>query len=114
MQNGDLTNYQNKYLSKNIIGYINSNFAKNSKNCKLVIKYCFFIKKLVTNQCNTLQKTISILISKIKYVVISKKAKKIMWIQQFINKLLPNKAVRKMNMQENNKTSFILVRGPKS
>lgn len=35
-------------------------------------------------------------------------------MQQFLNKLVPDQAIRKIEMPKNNKTSFTLTKDPKS
>ena len=49
-------------------------------------------------------------IFEVKYVVISQGAKEGIWIRQFINYLLSNEVVKIINILENNKITFTLIK----
>lgn len=51
---------------------------------------------------------------KAKYVAISHKVKKKVWIERFLNKLFPEQAIRRMEMLGDNEISLTLVKNPKS
>lgn len=52
--------------------------------------------------------------SKANYVAVSHRARERIWMQRFLNELLSNQAVRKMEMLGDNKISLILIKNPES
>lgn len=71
----------------NLIGYNGSNFAADSEDRKLVIKYCFFLNGAMVSWSSKKQKTVSMLMTKSKYIAIDHTARERVWIKRFINEL---------------------------
>lgn len=91
-----------------LIRFANSNFANDFKNCKLVISYYFFSNRLVVLWCNKKQKTVSMSITKAKYISLHYRAKKALWIMQVINKI-ELEIVESLTLYGNHKISIELT-----
>lgn len=111
---GDPAGHQDKYPPRGIVGYADSNYAGDPEDRKSVAGHCFFIGRLVTTWRSKRQRTVSTSTSEAEYVAMSQGAKEGIWIQRFINELLPDETVREMNMRGDNETSLTLTRDPES
>ena len=58
-----------------ITRYIDSNYDSDIEDRKLITKYCFFFGGSVFSLCNKRQRSVSMFVSKAKYVVISHRAR---------------------------------------
>lgn len=56
------------FLPYSLISFVNSNFAKDPKNYKLVINYCFFLNREIVFWYSKKQRIISASITKAKYI----------------------------------------------
>lgn len=90
--------------------YINSNYAGDIKDKNLIIRYCFFFSRGIITQYSNWQQTILISTPTAKYVAISQRVGKRIWIWWLLNELLLDKAIREMKMLDNNKTNLILIK----
>lgn len=115
IQGNDLVGHrQKKYGLLGIVSYANSNYAGDRKDKKSIIGYCFSFKKAINIWFSKQQQSVLMSISETEYVAISYRAREEVQIRRFLNKLLLEQAVRKMEMLSNNKTSLILTKDPKS
>lgn len=103
-----------KYGELGIVKYVDSSYAGDLENKKLITRYCFFFGRAIITWYSKQQYTVSIFISKAKYVAISQCIRENVQIQQFLNKLLPENAVREMKMLSDNEISLTLTKNPKS
>ena len=96
------------------MGYVDSSYAGDLKDRKSITRYCFFLAGTIVTWCSKRQRTLSTSTSEVEYVAVSQGAKEGVWIQQFLNELLPKNTVREIKMLGNNETSLTLIRDPKS
>ena len=99
-----------KYGSCKVVGYANSSYVRDINDQKSITGYCFFLGGAITTWYSKRQQTISTPTSEAKYVAMSYGAKERVWIRRFLNELLPEQAVRKMEMLSNNETSLTLTK----
>ena len=64
--------------------------------------------------CSKQYRTVSISTSEAEYVAMSHRAKESVWIQRLLNELLPEQAIRKIEMLGDNETSLTLTRDSES
>ena len=82
----------NSYLPKNslwygFISYADSNFAKDLRDQRSVIGYCFFLNRVVILWNNKNQKIVSISITKVEYIALGHVAREAVWIRSFVNEM---------------------------
>lgn len=74
-------------MSYRLINYIDSIFARDPKDQKSVMGYCFFLNKAMVSWNNKREKTVSISITKTKYIALGYIAREIVRIKRFIKKI---------------------------
>lgn len=107
-----------KQLPKNLllyglIGYTDSNFARNLEDQKSVMGYYFFLNRVVVSWSSKKQRTVSTLITKAEYIALNYVARKAIWIRKFINKI-KLEVVKDFTLYSDNKMSIILTKNAKS
>lgn len=110
----NLAGYQEKHGPMKIVGYADSSYTRNLEDRKLIIGYCFFLGGEIVTWCSKRQQIVSISISETKYIAISHRAREKAWIRRFLNELISDQALRKMDMLGDNETSLILTKNFKS
>lgn len=60
---------------------VDSNFAGDLENCKLVMSYCFFFNSAVVLWNSKKQRTVSISKTEAEYIILDHRAKEAMWIR---------------------------------
>ena len=96
------------------MGYADSSYAGNLEDKKSITGYCFFLSGAIISWYSKRQYIVSISTSETKYIAMSQGAKKRIRIQQFLNKLLPENAVREMKILGDDKINLILTKDPES
>lgn len=96
-----------------LIGYADSNFAEDLKDQKSVISYCFFLNKVVIFWNSKKQRTLFILITKVRYIALEYIAKEAIWIKRFINKM-KLKVIKDFTLYRDNKISITLIKNIES
>lgn len=116
VQENDLADHrcEDKYRPLGVVGYADNNYAGDPEDRKVVTGYCFFFGGAIVTWCSKQQRTVLTSTSKAEYIAVSQGAREAVWIQQFLNELLPDQAVREMRMLKDNKTSLTLTRDPES
>lgn len=97
-----------------LIGYRNSNYARNLENKKSGIEYCYFINREVVSWYSKKQKIVSKSIIQAKYITFGYIAQEVIWLRCFINKLPVFKPINYITLYKDYKTSFILTNNIKS
>ena len=103
-----------KYGIFGVVGYANSSYAGDLDDKKSISRYCFFLGGDIITWCNKRQRTVSTSTSEAEYVAMSHGVREDVWIQRLLNKLLPEQAIRRIEMLSNNETSLTLTRDPES
>ena len=103
-----------KYRELGMVRYADSSYAGNLEDRKSITRYCFFLARGIVTCCSKRQCTVSTSTLEAEYVAVNQGAREGVWLQRFLNKLLPKNAVREIKMFGNNKTSFTLTKDPKS
>ena len=80
--------WQKKYGLLGIVDYANSNYARDRKDKKSIIRYCFFLKKAINIWFSKQQQSLLMSTSETEYVEMSHKAREEVWIRCFLNELL--------------------------
>lgn len=97
-----------------IVGYADSSYAGDIDDRKSITGYCFFLGGAITTWCSKRQRTVSTSTSEAEYVAMSHGAREGVWIRRFLNELLPEQAVRRIEMLGDNETSLTLTKDPES
>lgn len=97
-----------------MVRYADSSYAGDIDDRKLITRYCFFFGGGIVTWYSKQQHIISTFTSKTKYVAISHRARESIWIQRLLNKLLPEQAIKKIEILGDNKMSFTLTKDSKS
>ena len=97
-----------------VVNYANISYVRDFEDNKSISGYCFFLKGAITIWSSKQQQTILTSTSKTKYVAVSYTIREVVWIRQFLNKLLPKQVVRRIEILEDNETSLTLTKNPKS
>ena len=105
---------ERKYGKFGVVGYADSSYAGNLDDKKLITGYCFFLRESIVTLCSKQQRIVSTSNSETKYVAMSHGAREDIWIWIFLNNLLPEQAIGRMEMLGENETSLTLTRDPKS
>lgn len=105
---------EGKYGPFGIVGYADSSYAGGIEDRKSITGYCFFLGGAITTWCSKRQRTVSTSTSEAEYVAMSHGAREGVWIRRFLNELLPEQAVRRMEMLGDNETSLTLTKNPES
>ena len=103
-----------RYEELGMVGYADSSYGGDLENKKSITGYCFFFGGAIVTWCSKQQRTVSTSTSEVKYVAVSQGAREGVWIQQFLNKLLPENVVREIKMLGDNETNLTLTKYPKS
>lgn len=96
------------------VGYANSSYTRDLEDRKPITGYCFFLGGAITTWSSKRQQTVSTSTSEAKYVPMSHGARQGVWIRCFLNELLPEQVVRRMEMLGDKKTSLTLTKDPES
>ena len=96
-----------------LLGFADSNFARDSEDWKLVIRYCFFFTGAIVFWSNKKQRTISKSPIENKYIALGHVFKEAVWIRKFINKMNV-KIVEIVTIQGNNEMSIVLTKNSES
>ena len=96
-----------------LVGYANSNFARDPKDRKSVMGYCFFLNGAVVSWSSKKQRTVSTSTTKAKYIALGHAAKEAVWIRRFINKM-KLEAVEDVTLYGNNEISIALTKNAES
>ena len=99
--------------SYGLISYADNNFAKDSKDPKSVMGYCFFLNRAVVSWSSKKQRTVSTSTTKAKYIALSHAAKKAVWIKRFINER-KLKAIEDVTLYNDNEMSITLTKNAES
>lgn len=94
-------------------GYTDNNFVNDSKDWMSVMSYCFFLNSAVVSLNSKKQRTVSISITKAKYIALGHVTKEVVWIQQFINKMELER-IKGITLHCNNEMSIALTKNAKS
>ena len=97
-----------------MVEYANSSYAYDLDDKKLITRYCFFLGGGIVIWCSKQQRTVSTYTSEAKYVAMSHRVRERVQIRRLLNELLPEQAIRRMEMLDDNKTSLTLTRDPES
>lgn len=92
-----------------LISYIDSNFARDPEDCKLLIDYYFFLNRTIVLWSSKKQWTIFILTTKAKYIALGHMAREEVWIKRFINKF-ELEVTKKITLHGNNQMSIALTK----
>ena len=103
-----------KYGKFGVVGYVDKSYAGNLDDRKSITGYCFFFRGDIVTWCSKRQCTVSTSIFEAKYVAMSHRARESVWIRRLLNELLPDQAIRRMEMLGDNETSLTLTRDPES
>ncbi len=96
-----------------LIGYADSNFAKNLGDRNLVMEYYFFMNGAVVLWSSKKQRTVSTCITEADYIAFGYVAKEAVWIRRFINKI-NLEVVRDVTLHGNNEMSITLTKNTES
>lgn len=69
-----------KQLFYSLTSYMDSNFASDPKNQKLVMSYCFFLNRVIVFWYSKKQKTVLTSTTKAKYIVFDHAIREAVWI----------------------------------
>ncbi len=70
-----------------LIGYADSNFARDPEDRKSVIGYCFFLNGAVVSWRSKKQQTVSTSTTEAEYIALGHGAREAEWIKRFVNEL---------------------------
>lgn len=91
---------------------MDSNFASDPRNQKLVMSYCFFLNGVVVFWYSKKQRTVSNSNTKAKYIVFDYAIRKAVWIWRIVNKI--GLKAKKIVLYSDNKISINLIKNIKS
>lgn len=103
-----------KNLSYELIRYIVSNYPGDPKDCKSIIKNCFFINGKVVSWYNTKQRIVFTSITKAKYIVLGHTIQENIWIRWVFHKLKVINSINTCVLYRENKISSIFTKNIKS
>lgn len=96
-----------------LIGYADSNFARDPEDHKSVMGYCFFLNGAVVSWSSKKQRTVSTSITEVEYITLGHAAREAVWIRRFVNKL-EIKVTEKITLHGDNKMSIALTKNAES
>ena len=103
-----------KYESYEAVSYADSSYIGDIDDQNSITGYYFFFGGAITTLYSKKQQTVLDSTSEAKYVAMSHKARERVWIQRSLNELLPEQAIRRMEMLGNNEMSLILTKNLES
>lgn len=104
----------NSQLLYGLIKYVNSNYAGNLEDYKLVIRYYFFINRAIVSWYNKKQRTVFISTTETKYIALGHAAQESIWIIHFLNELGITKPIVACLLCRDNETSIIFTKNMES
>lgn len=103
-----------KILLYGLVRYGNSNYAKEPKNSKSVMRYCFFINGGMVSWCSKKQRTVSISTIETEYIALGYTVQENVSIKQFLNELRIADFIEACIFHGDNKISIILTKNVES
>lgn len=97
------------FLLYGLIGYANSNIARDPEDRKLVMGYCFFFNGVVVLWKSKKKWTVSKSTIKIKYIALANVVREVVWIKKFFNEL-ELEVIKTITLHSNNKMSIALTK----
>lgn len=91
-----------------LTGFANNNFARDSRDRKSVMRYCFFLNRVVVLWFSKKQRIVCISMTKAQYIALGHVTKKAVWIRQVINEV-ELKTVKNFTLYEDNEISMTLT-----
>lgn len=96
-----------------LIGFVDSNFAGDSKDRKSVIGHCSFLNGVVVSWWSKKQRTLSTSTTEAEYIALGHVAKEAVWIRRFINEMRLE-FVESITLHSDNEMSIALTRNAES
>ncbi len=96
-----------------LVGYADSNFARDPEDRKSVMGYYFFLNRAVISWNSKKQRTVSTSTTKSEYITLGHVATEAVWIKQFSNKF-EIKIVEHLTLNGDNKMSIALTKNAES
>lgn len=99
--------------SYGLVGYADSNFARDLGDWKSVIGYYFFPNRAIVSWSSKKQRTVSTSTTEAEYITLSHVAKEAVWIRRFINEI-KLRVLGDVTLYDNNKMSIVLIKNAES